>query len=225
MCNAGCVMFGASNLSDVEISNKRIIEIGSYNVNGSFRSFVQSRKPAEYIGVDIEKGLGVDVVCGVENIIEKFGKESFDIVISMEMVEHVKNWRKAISNIKNICKPGGTILITTRSYNFSYHGFPYDFWRYEIDDMKHIFSDCIIKKLEKDPVEPGVFIKVVRPDKFTEKSLSDYELYSIILDKRVLDINNKSIESFQKARQKHMRLKKFITGIGKFVFSNLGFKF
>ena len=224
MCNADCVIFGASNLSDAEIANKKIIEIGSYNVNGSFRSFVKSRKPVEYIGVDMEKGPIVDVVCCVEDIIEKFGKESFDIVISMEMLEHVENWRKAISNIKNICKPGGKIILTTRSYGFNYHGFPHDFWRYEIDDMKHIFADCIIERLEKDLKEPGVFIKAVRAEKFEEKDLSDYKLYSIILDKRSLNIDDKAVKSFQKVYQRHMRFKKIITGIGRLVFSKLGFR-
>lgn len=198
MCNASCIIFGATNLTKEEVKGKRIIEVGSYDVNGSLRPVIESWNPAKYVGVDIEKGPGVDIVCSAEDMIEKFGKESFDIVISTELLEHVKDWTKIISNIKNTCKPNGGILITTRSYGSSYHAYPYDFWRYEVEDMENIFSDCIIEKLEKDRLSPGVFMKAKKPNGFVEKDLSNYELYSIIVNKRVKEIDEKSLKNFQK---------------------------
>jgi len=89
---------------------------------------------------------------------------------------------------------GGIILITTRSVGFPYHGYPYDFWRFEISDMKNIFSDCEILALGRDPSEPGVFIKVRKPEDFNELDLSDYALYSIILNKKVKNIEEKDFE-------------------------------
>ena len=150
MCNASCILFGALNLKPEDIQGKRVIEAGSCDINGSLRALVKSYHPCEYIGIDIERGPGVDIVCRAEDILDRFGKESFDVVISTELMEHVLDWRKVIHNFKNICKAGGTILITTRSRGHPYHGHPYDFWRYEIEDMKYIFSDCITEKLEKD---------------------------------------------------------------------------
>ncbi|MEM2900830.1 MAG: methyltransferase domain-containing protein [Thermoplasmata archaeon] len=132
-------MFGAKNLSREEIKGKKVIEIGACNVNGSLQPLLKSWEPAEFVGVDIEKGEGVDVICNAENLVDKFGKESYDVVLSMEVLEHVRDWRKVVSNIKNICKNGGIILITTRSYGFGYHAYPYDFWRFELKDMEDIF--------------------------------------------------------------------------------------
>jgi len=91
MCHVSCVIFGASNLSKEEIQGKRVIELGSYDVNGSLRTYVKSLNPSEYIGVDIKKGPGVDIVCDAENIVDKFGNEAFDVVISTELLEHVRN--------------------------------------------------------------------------------------------------------------------------------------
>lgn len=96
MCNEMCIIFGATNLTKEEVEGKKIIEVGSYDMNASLRPIIESWTPAEYVGVDIKKGPGVDIVCGAEDIIERFGKESFDIVISTELLEHVKDWRKVI---------------------------------------------------------------------------------------------------------------------------------
>ncbi|MDI6895984.1 class I SAM-dependent methyltransferase [Methanocella conradii] len=196
MCNTKCILFGAINLKKEEIEGKRIIEIGSLDVNGSLRPLLESYNPKEYIGVDIVKGPGVDKVCNVENLVEEFGENVFDVVISTELLEHVKDWRKAISNMKKICKEGGFILITTRSKGFHYHGYPYDFWRFEIDDMMNIFQDCEILALEKDSSAPGVFIKAKKMNNFNEIDLSSYALYSIILNRKVKDIEEKDLKSF-----------------------------
>ena len=53
MCNINGIIFGINNLSQKEISKKEIIEIGSLDVNGSYRSFLSTWKPNKYIGVDI----------------------------------------------------------------------------------------------------------------------------------------------------------------------------
>jgi SAM-dependent methyltransferase len=134
------VIFVAKYLSKHEIVGKRVIEFGSYDVNGTVRPLILHCNPAEYVGVDIENGPGVDVVCNAENVVDKFGKENFDIVISTELLEHVRDWRRVISNIKNVCAPGGIIVITTRSYGCGVHPYPYDFWRFQLDDMNEIFS-------------------------------------------------------------------------------------
>jgi len=191
MCNVSCIVFGAKNLSKEEVKGKKVLEVGSCDVNGSLRPIIESWGCSEYVGVDIEKGPGVDIICSAEDIVKRFGKESFDIVISTELLEHVRDWRRAIANIKNVCRLDGTILITTRSYGFRYHAYPFDFWRYEVEDMEEIFSDCKILALEKDPLKPGVFIKVRKPNNFVMNDLSEYKLYSIITNKRMAEITDK----------------------------------
>ena len=184
MCNEACITFGAKSLTKQEVEGKRVIDVGSLDVNGSLRQTVESLGPAEYVGVDIRQGPGVDVICRAEDIVERFGKESFDIVVSTELLEHVRDWRRVISNIKRVCKRSGVILITTRSYGFPEHDYPFDFWRYEIEDMKDIFSDCDIESLECDHLGPGVFVKVRKPNHFVENDLHDYRLYSMLVKER-----------------------------------------
>jgi hypothetical protein len=94
------------------------------------KTYLELLKPAEYVGVDITKGPGVDIICPAENLTEKFGRESFDVVIATCLLEHVRNWKKSVSNFKNICKSNGIILVIAPS-KWTFHEFPYDFWRYK----------------------------------------------------------------------------------------------
>jgi SAM-dependent methyltransferase len=191
--NIAVLEFFIENAQKEEFENKRILEVGSKYVNGSVRPLIEKFfKPREYIGVDIEEGKFVDVVCDAENLVDYFGKETFDVVIATELLEHVKNWRKVVNNIKEVLKPNGYIYITTRSKGFPYHGYPYDFWRYEIEDMKEIFKDFEIIKLEKDPEAYGVFLKARKPKDYTSIiDLSEISLYSIVLGKRTKEIVTK----------------------------------
>ena len=127
-------------------------------------------------------------------MVKKFGKNSFDVVISTELLEHAKDWRSVISNIKDVCKAGGLMLMTTRSRGYPFHEYPNDFWRYELKDMEDIFSDCEIIILEKDNSgilskinRPGVFLKLRKPIDFKMKDLSRIMLYNINSDRRLIE--------------------------------------
>lgn len=189
MCHPSCVRFGESHLCYDEIAGKAVLEVGSLDVNGSLRAYVCSMKPSAYVGVDIQRGPGVDELCDMTRLVERFGRGRFDVVICTEVLEHIRNWRKAVSNLKNVLKPGGILILTARSEGFPYHGFPSDFWRFETDDMNFIFSDMIIESNENDPEIPGVFVKARRPAEFEEKTPDDLELYSIICGRRCPDVN------------------------------------
>jgi len=219
MCNVNCIKWGAKNLTTEDVRGKRVIEVGSYDVNGSLRYIVELLGPAEYIGVDIMKGPGVDIICPAENLVERFGKESFDVVISTCVLEHVRRWKESVSNLKNICKPDGIILIIAPSH-WTFHEFPYDFWRYKKKDMENIFSDFDILAIEEDSHLPSlVYVKIKKPEKFTEKDLSDYKLYSVVCNKRKSEINDKDLKTFYfKYLFIKNKIKNILLAIGRIIF-------
>jgi len=83
---------------------------------------------------------GVNVICDAEHLVEHFGSDAFDVIVSTEMLEHTRNWREVVTNLKRVTKPNGIIVLTTRSPGFPLHGYPYDFWRYDQSDMRVIFG-------------------------------------------------------------------------------------
>jgi len=210
VCNKACIEFGQACLKEEDIQGKKVLEVGSYDVNGSLRSDVESLNPQSYVGVDIVKGPGVDEICDINDLITRYGRESFDLVISTELMEHVRDWRNAVSNLKNILKPKGVILLTTRSKGYGYHDYPFDFWRYEVEDMTVLFSDLSIEAIERDPLSPRVFVKAHKPVTFFESNLEDYDLYSIVRGRRCRCISEFDILFFKVKRTLRLLLSRIL---------------
>jgi SAM-dependent methyltransferase len=197
MCSTACVAFVRSSLHESEVRGRSVLEVGSRNVSGlSVRPSIQALGPTSYIGVDIEPGPEVDEICDAGQLRERFGDDSFDVVISTELLEHVRDWRHVVSNLKHVVRPGGKLVLTTRSYGFPHHGWPHDYWRYEIDDMKVIFRDFDIDALQPDLHKPGVFVKASKPVGFADADLSDYALYSVVKRRRVRSISERDERIF-----------------------------
>ena len=216
MCNVACVVFGAKSLMPEEIRGKRVLEVGAYDVNGTLRPIIEAWQPTEYVGVDLVSGPGVDVVCPAEALAAHFGPASFDVVISTEMLEHVRDWRTVVRNLKQICRPGGIVLLTTRSPGYPYHAHPHDFWRYTEADMRAIFADCDLMALESDLARPGVFLKAIKRAEAPEVDLAPIALVSILTGRRQLDV---AAQDFRTARYAwgvaKDRLRTAVEGVGR----------
>jgi SAM-dependent methyltransferase len=193
MCNRACIEFGRSQLRPDEVAGRDVLEVGSLDVNGSLRSVVEAMGPGRYVGVDLAPGPGVDQICDAGDLMRRFGRASFDVVLCTEVVEHVRDWRGVVANLKGVLKTGGILILTTRSCGFKYHGYPYDFWRYEIGDLQVIFSDLTVLALERDPLAPGVFVKARRPESFVEKDLSNHALHSVLTARRMREIRRRDV--------------------------------
>ena len=182
--NEAVINFFYNNLNSKEVEGKTVIELGSQFVNGTVRFSIENLNPSKYIGIDQFPGPCVDLVLKLEDTLNYFKEEKFDIVVSTEMLEHCLDFRLAINIIKSLVKVGGLILISTRSIGFGIHGFPYDFWRFQKEDLKKLFSDFKILSLEDDLSMPGVFMKAQKECNVYQ-DISSYELYNIIYEKKV----------------------------------------
>ena len=197
MCNASCLEFSRANLREQEVRGKFVLEVGALDVNGSLRPLVTALGPARYVGVDLQPGPGVDAVCAAEDLVARFGARAVDVLISTELIEHVRDWRRVLHNFKQVVKPGGTLLVTTRSPGFPYHGYPYDFWRYEPADFRALFADLAIEVLEQDPTAPGVFLKATKPLTFREVDTRGYTLHSVLTGRRMARVRSADVFRFR----------------------------
>jgi SAM-dependent methyltransferase len=187
MCNEACILFVARHVSPDLVRGKSVVELGIGPIGA--RSLLESWAPREYVGVNLHPSPHVDVAIPAERAVEQLGRGRFDVVLSTEMLEHVRDWRLVVNNVKTLCKPGGRIILTTRSRGFRYHS-PPDYWRYEVSDLQRVFSDCEEVTIESDPVDPGVFVAATRPrsESGSFADLSGVALWSITQGRRTAEI-------------------------------------
>lgn len=140
------------------LADKRTLELGSYDVNGTVRHFFGG----EYVGIDMREGPGVDIVARSDKI--PFPRCYFDVVVTTEMLEHDPFFWETFKEAKRVLRPGGYFLLTTRGLGFELHEYPSDFWRFTEAAIEHLlewqgFTEIAV---EADPV-PGVFAQARKP--------------------------------------------------------------
>ena len=107
------------------LEGKRLLDAGSGT--GWFSKWAVDRRTAVTsldVGLSISRKVGekckTDRVAG--SICQlNFKKESFDIVLSSEVIEHTPDPREAVRNLCRVLKPGGILLLTVpnRIWHFS----------------------------------------------------------------------------------------------------------
>ena len=95
--------------------NKRVLEMGSQNFNGSVRNYFED---CEYVGIDRMEGKDVDTVC---NAHEFKDEKRFDVVITTEMLEHDKYAKKSVLNAVSLLRQNGILIGTAANINRKPH--------------------------------------------------------------------------------------------------------
>lgn len=103
-------------------TGKRVLEIGSYNVNGTVRDFFGA--DCEYIGVDVGLGPCVDVVApdGAATWLRKARPPAFDTIITAEAMEHDEHWRDTLNEAVQALTHGGLLVLTCAGTGRAEHG-------------------------------------------------------------------------------------------------------
>lgn len=117
------------NLKLTDGKNRICYDIGSYDVNGTYRPILDKFK-WKYIGMDIEAGKNVDIVINDPEIFTTLDKA--DLVISGQCIEHVLRpwiWIKQAAMLLN---PGGYLLLVAPAI-WPNHRYPVDCWRFQPD--------------------------------------------------------------------------------------------
>lgn len=161
-----------------EIKGKHILEVGAKDVNGSVRWIFEGKGCASYLGTDIDSGKSVDYIANVYELDQHFSKRKFDIVICLETLEHIEYWREAVIQMERVLKKGGLMIVSTPKPGFKYHGWPYDYWRYTLDDWRKILID--FEEVYAVDWRPSGCLYVARKLRNgITVDLSDIELYAV----------------------------------------------
>ena len=122
-------------LADAGITSGRVAEIGG--PRNSWRDQLPSFD-VEFLSIfaDDDPAVHVADITHCPHIPD----ESFDVVFSISVMEHVARPWAAAREIRRILKPDG-IVYHAAPFSYFFHGAPMDFWRYTPDAMRQLYPD------------------------------------------------------------------------------------
>jgi len=120
------------------MKNKKILEIGSgkkyrgkhyYSVKNCFDD------SNEFIMSDIKEEYGHKVV----DVTNMDYENEFNVVLCLNVLEHVFNFNQAVENIHKALKPNGVAIIAIPFF-YPLHDEPYDYWRFTKYSLERLFK-------------------------------------------------------------------------------------
>lgn len=90
----------------------------------------------EKLGIDIEHGSILEL---------NFPDQSFDIVCAFDVIEHVEDDKKAVSEMMRVCRTNGCVMVTVPAFNslWSVHDeVNHHYRRYTIPQLRALFSSA-----------------------------------------------------------------------------------
>jgi SAM-dependent methyltransferase len=93
---------------------------------------------SDYFGTDIQPGPLITYVCPAEEL--TVPDASVDLVLSTQVLEHVRNPHRALQEIARVLRPGGYAFVTTHGV-WPFHPHPTDYWRWTQQGFEALFQD------------------------------------------------------------------------------------
>lgn len=128
------------NFFSQNIKNKKILEIGSgrYDIDKFFDDsniFIKSDINPEFGHKNID-------------VTKMNNKNEYDVIICLNVLEHVFDFNAAISNIYEALKPNGKLFLAVPVF-YPLHDEPYDYWRFSEHCLRKVLSNFTHVKIMK----------------------------------------------------------------------------
>ncbi len=119
-----------------------VLEIGGHRLAksacGLFPSPRFTYHDLNLIKTDIER----TIIGDITDCRETISDESFDVVFSSDVFEHIERPWLAAQEIARILKPGG-VAFTITLFSWRNHPCPIDYWRFSAEGLEFLFSDLV----------------------------------------------------------------------------------
>lgn len=158
-------------------ANSPTLVVGSGGVIG------QLLEDIDHISIDIAPERNPDIVLDVCKLTSEFGKESFETIFLIEVLEHVADPFSAINEIRLSLRPGGMIFISV-PFGLEEHDIPYDYWRFTSYGLRKLLCDFDEVKIEprggyaSSCLTP--FLRLAFQDRYTDQIIGSIALVMVI---------------------------------------------
>ena len=96
----------------------------------------------------------------------EFNDNSFDLVIMMEVLEHVKEPKKGLSEIYRVLSHNGKLIMST-PFILGIHDEPYDYYRFTKYGLEYLLNDFKIEIRETNDFAHTILVLIGRLMKAT----------------------------------------------------------
>ena len=134
-----------NNSKTVKLAIKKILDNIPENGEGLNIGSGKTKIDVRVKNMEISSGVGIDYIGSVEDI--PASGEKFDVIISQEVLEHVKNPWKAMSEIHRVLKKGGKAYIQL-PFTIGFHPCPNDYWRFSKEGIEELVLSSDMKIIE-----------------------------------------------------------------------------
>src|ERR1700722_5974274 len=111
-------------------SGGRVLDFGCADM--PYRSFLPAG--VEYVGADLAGNEDAAVIINPNGTLP-VADQSFDAVLSTQVLEHVQDPRVYLNECLRVLRPGGRLLLSTHGV-FPYHPDPVDLWRWTCEGLR-----------------------------------------------------------------------------------------
>lgn len=119
------------------LRDARVLDFGCGEM--PYRHFFTKAGIREYLGADLPAQAGADITIGPDGVIQGYDGY-FDVVISLQVLEHVSDPAAYLAQCRRLLKHGGLLLLSTHGI-WRYHPHPNDYWRWTSQGLKKIAAD------------------------------------------------------------------------------------
>lgn len=116
-------------------ASRNILNIGA----GGEVSDILNEERVTFTSADIDPAMTPDLVMDIMDM-APISDDSVDVIICMEVLEHVQNPFMAIGEMKRVLKEGGLVIGST-PFMLGHHLHPHDYFRFTLFGLKHLFTD------------------------------------------------------------------------------------
>jgi len=139
--------------------NVRVLEIGpATKIQGNAQKYFVNIKDKllaqgnEYTSLDINPKSGADIIDDVVYLLNHVKSHSFDVIIALEVLEHVEQLWKIPGIFYDVLDIKGKFYVTSPFY-FTHHDPKPDYWRISEDGYRTLFGDLFRLNVNKFIVE------------------------------------------------------------------------
>ena len=83
-------------------------------------------------------------------------KESFDLIICIQVIEHIPNTSEVIEEFNRVLLPGGKLFLSV-PHSYRIHESPYDYWRFTKYGLSHLLSNHGFEIIQIKPTTNSFF--------------------------------------------------------------------